>query len=225
MTHYYKSGTDENCTLNMVPFFKDLGETEKVTAYIWNKSCPKGGVTHKTLVSINNNLSMSKCWEKVQDWEVSVEYTICHPDGDITVSDTKCQDNPNMVRKTGKIHWNGVCKPDESCQLRIERWDNAPFVSNIAMNVTVYSYVRIKNTKTFVYRTANSSWRYILCVTWEGRTKEEAESSEKKYDVSVESDKSSVCTRDPRYTSASFFEKIIDVVSISKDRQVLNMSA
>jgi len=225
MTYYYKSGTDENCTLNMVPFFKDLGDDEKVTAYIWNNSFPTGGVSHKTLVDINNHLSASKCWESVKDWEVSVEYNICHPDGDITVSDTKDQDDPKMIRKTGKVHWNGVCNPDESCMLRIVRWDNIPFINQISMNVTSYSFVRIKNTKTFVYRTARSSWIYSLCVIWEGKTKEEAEGSEKRYEVSVESGNSNVCTRDPRYTSASFFEKILDVVSISRDRQVLNMQS
>jgi len=224
MVFYYKNGKDENCTLQMVPFFKDLSKQEKVTAYIWNNSSPTGGVEHKTLVDINNHLSTSNCWENVEDWIVSVEYTILHPEGDFTVSDTKCQDNPNMVRKLGLMHWNGGCKPDDSFNLRVIRCNNIPITSNKGINMKMYSFVRIKNTKTFTYRTGRSSWKYKLCVIWEGETKTEAENSEKRYEVCVESDNSEVCTSDPRYTSASFFEKILDVVSVSRDRQTLIMN-
>jgi len=220
MTYYYKNGGDENCTSNMVPFFKDLVPEEKVTAYIWNKdeSC-RGGVTHETLVSINNHLSAAKCWKEVIDWDVSVEYTISHPEGDLTVSDNKIRDSPSMVRETGKIHWNGACSPDESRMVKVVRSRSDKLECHGNINITLFSFVRIKNSKIFVYRTARSSWKYKLCVIWEGTTKEMAEKSEKRYEVSVESDVSDVCNLDPKYTSASFFEKMLDVASISSEKR------
>ena len=225
MTYYYKNGGDENCTSNMVPFFKDLASDQKVTAYIWdNEESSKGGVSHETLVRINNNLSTAKCWKTVIDWDVSVEYTISHPKGDITVSDNKLQDSPSMIRETEVIHWNGTCQPEESSRVKVVRSNCEKLEGHGNINVTLYSFVRIKNSKTFIYRTARSSWKYKLCVIWEGTTKENAEKSEKRYEISVESDVSDICKIDPKYTSASFFEKILDVASISSEkRQLLHM--
>lgn len=84
----------------MVPFFQDLAPEKYVSAQIWERDCVNGGISYETLACVNNNLSMSTCWADTQDWEVSVEYTVPHPKGDIiTVSDTKTLNNASMGRK------------------------------------------------------------------------------------------------------------------------------
>lgn len=206
----------------MAPFFKDLASDEYVTAQIWEKDYVNGGISYETLACVNNNLSMSKCWASIQDWEVSVEYIVPHPQGDITVSDTKTLDKASMNRKTVALQWNGVCFPDSSTKLCVSRVNNAGFEHNTQHNMR-FSFVRIRNTKTFFYRTQRSSWRYKLCVVWEGETKDRAESSDRRYELLVETNDSDVARLDPNYTVASFFEKIIDVVSINKKRQTVHM--
>lgn len=220
--NYYTNARDENCTLKMVPFFEDLSPDESVSAQIWEKGYPNGGVSHETLVCVNNNLSMSKCWASIQDWEVSVEYTISHPQGDIIVSDTKTLDNASMNRKTVALQWNGECYPDSSTNLYVSRKNTTVFEHNMQDNMR-FSFVRIRNTKTFFYRTQRSSWRYRLCVVWEGETKDIAEGSDRRFELLVETDDSDVARLDPNYTVASFFEKIIDVVSIHGKRQTIYM--
>lgn len=220
--HYYRNAREENCTLKMAPFFKDLDSDEYVSAQIWENGCVNGGISYETLACANNNLSMSNCWHSVKDWEVSVEYTVPHPKGDITVSDTKTLDSASMTRRATSLQWKGSFSPDSYTRLHVSRNRNSLFENNMQSNMK-FAFVRIRNTKTFVYRTQRSSWRYRLCVVWEGETKHRAETSDRRYELLVETDDSDVASMDPKYTTASFFEKILDVVSISGKRKSVHM--
>lgn len=221
--HYYRNAREENCTLKMSPFFRDLASHEYVSAQIYEGDFPNGGISYETLAQVNNNLSSSKCWSDIRDWEESVEYTVAHPEGDITVSDTKTLNNASMGRRTVDLQWNGTCYPDTRTRLYVSRRKNVVLENNMLVDNMRFSFMRIKNTKTFFYRTPRSSWRYKLCVVWEGETKAVAEKSNRRYELYVETNDSETARVDPKYATASFFEKILDVVSISGRRQVVRM--
>ena len=80
------------------------------------------------------------------------------------------------------------------------------------------------NTKKFFYETERSSWIFKLVVSWYGKTKKDAESSQKKYFVYIESNGESKSSSNPEYTSASFLEKIIDLISLDGKRKTLSFS-
>jgi len=84
------------------------------------------------------------------------------------------------------------------------------------------SFVKITKSKIFTYSTKNSSWKYKLCISWEGINKEEAELSEKKYYITIETDDTTKASKNVRYTIISFLEKILDMEFIRSNRKVIH---
>ena len=87
--------------------------------------------------------------------------------------------------------------------------------------MTKSSFVKITKSKIFTYSTKNSSWKYKLCISWEGINKEEAELSEKKYYVTIETDDTTKASKNVKYTIISFLEKILDMEFIRSNRKVI----
>ena len=171
------------------------------------------------MTNISNHLSSSRCWSSIQDWHVDVEYTIDHPSGDILVSDNKIKNLPSANRKESLCFWRGTFSGSKTV-IELERF-KLNKAECVYSNMTKSSFVKITKSKIFTYSTKNSSWVYKLCISWEGINKEEAELSEKKYYVTIETDDNKRASRNVRYTIISFLEKILDMEFIRSNRKVI----
>ena len=211
MSSHYRNARDETSISRMVSFFTDMTHEESVHAKIYDPTVSNKGVSHETLSRVNNQLSGASCWSKVSDWDMSVEYTVQHPDCEILISDSKSCDNASILKKNSILEWGATC--DDNCMVKVER-EKRVECPHISMNVTRFSNVKVRNTKIFQYEKPMSSWIYRLCVSWEGKTLEDAKNSGKTYELSIESGSSIKARKDPKYTSASFMEKILDVSSV-----------
>jgi len=216
---YYKSSDDQNCIPKMSEFFTEMDGDECVVAN-FNGINGERGVTKEKMTNISNHLSSSRCWSSVEDWKVDVEYTIDHPLGNIVVSDNKLKNIPSAIRKESVKTLNASFPGSETC-IEFER-----FKRNKAecayTNMTKSSFVKITKSKCFVYSTKNSSWIYKLSISWEGVNKEEAEVSEKKYYVTIETNDTNKASFNSGYTSVSFLEKVLDVEFINVGRKLIN---
>ena len=209
---YYKTSTDENSIGSISKMFDGLDGEDFVIAHVGG---PSGGITHDSMTKINNHLSASKCWAAVEDWAVEVEYTICHQDGDVIVSDNKNTNDPIVRRMQKTIDCVARCNNGVT-EVGMERWSKTtPKYADF--NMKKCSFVKIKRTKKFKYSTGRSSWIYTLGVKWEGITKEDAELEDKQFYVSIESGDNKVSSSNIMYTAVSFMEKILDIASIGED--------
>ena len=169
------------------------------------------GLSFEYMTRVHCNLSSSKIWERHTDWTTEVEYTIPHPDGDVTAFDTSSSADARLWRKMSTLHFYAHCGP---FNVSLERFTEEP-LDKMDMNTSRFSFVKITNTKRFFYETKRSSWVFKLVVLWEGATKAETEKSEKKYLVYVESgSRMTQLSTDTEYTTASLLDKVIDMLSI-----------
>ena len=215
----YRNATDENCVGYISEFFKDLQSTETVSARILNSKCTS--LPYERVVEIFNHLDSSVSWKKVSDWEVEVEYTISHPEGDVVAVDTNTTRSATLTRRTVTKSCSGSCI-DSSFEISRVRYTH---IDQLDFNTSLYSSVRILKSKRFHYQTERSSWTFRVSLVWEGETKACAEKSNKKYLVFVETNDVKVATTNPRYTAASFLEKVIDVMSVSGKRRDLKVES
>ena len=216
---YYRNAEDSNCIPELDKFFNGLGENEYVVANFSNIE-GECGVNMEKMTNISNHLSSSKCWSSIQDWHVDVEYTIDHPSGDILVSDNKIKNLPSANRKESLCFWRGTFSGSKTV-IELERF-KLNKAECVYSNMTKSSFVKITKSKIFTYSTKNSSWKYKLCISWEGINKEEAELSEKKYYVTIETDDITKASKNVRYTIISFLEKILDIEFIRSNRKVIH---
>lgn len=219
VNHYYTNHTDENSIEKIVLFFECLEPCGELVIATFHKNGMEG-LDVETVTKIGNYLSSATCWSSIEDWTVDVEYTINHPDGNIYVSDNKDKTNPSATRKDVSLLWNAAFSGREMT-VRLERRKEKE-TTCIDNNMTRCSFVRITRSKKFVYTSDNSSWIYKLCISWEGKSKEEAESSPKKYYVTIETSDTEKASRNVKYTSVSFLEKVLDMAFIQTDRKSMN---
>lgn len=211
---FYNNFSDETCVSLVSEMFKDLGHREKVSACL---AYDKGGVSYEGMLAIHNHLESSKIWRKTVPWVTEVEYTIPHPDGDITAFDSNSGGEAKLTRNSVVLQQTGSCKNWKISLTRIlaEPSDKMDF------NTTRWTWVKVKNTKKFYYETERSSWVFKLAVCWEGVTKEVAKAGDKKYLVYVESVGSDKTCSYPSYSAASFLDKILDIISLDGKRPAL----
>ncbi|ACH46777.1 unknown [Feldmannia species virus] len=213
MTLFYVSSENENCVGSVSKLFAALDREDKVSASLSERQCEDGeGVSMGSMTAIHHHLASSESWKEVLDWQTEVEYTIPHPAGEVTASDTASDGEAKIFREDRVSTLKALC--GDAWGAKICRVKHTPVVK-IDFNVTRFSSVKIMSTKSFVYETPRSCWRFKLIVFWEGESKDAAEKSPKKFRVLVESvrDKEQVGVN-VMYTAASFLEKILDIVSL-----------
>lgn len=210
MEKFYESSSNENCIAEVGSLFCNLGRDEKVCATL---SDGKDGVSIEKMKMIHHHLRSSNSWKDTLNWSTEVDYTIPHPEGDATASDTSSPGEEKLTRSVCIMCMNAVCS-NTAWRVRLERVLEKPF-AKIDFNVTRFSRVKIMKVKRFIYETPRSCWCFKLVVEWSGETKDIAEKSSRKYRIFVESlrDKKQV-TLNVNYTAASFLEKILDLVSL-----------
>lgn len=198
--------------------FNCLDNNEKVIASIQDPERP-GGISKESINDIHTHLQSSRIWKLKTKWMTEVEYTIPHPRGDVSAFDTNSDGDAKLSRKNIVSSFSASC---EDNLVRFERIKEEPSDS-MDFNTTRFSSVKIMNAKRFYYETERSCWVFRLVVSWEGDTKSEAERSPKKYFAYIETNGVSKASSNPMYTAASFLEKIIDVISVGRDRQMLTL--
>lgn len=237
---FYESMKKENCIYYLRSLFEPLCAEDKISACLGmgnteNQGPRKRkiesdteedgvpaikGLSFEVMTRIHGHLQSSDIWKKQTDWTTEVEYTIPHPDGDVSAFDTDSCGEAKLTRKKTIMEVSTVCGP---YSVNIEKFQELNS-DKMDMNTSRFSHVKIMSTKRFFYETQRSCWVFKLVVLWEGKTKIETEKAEKKYLVYVESGEriNTLCT-DPVYTTASLLEKIIDLLSIDNARRVLEI--
>jgi len=217
--YYYKSSKNENLIeQDFHTFFQDLQTRDKVISHI-----NEDGISHDSLVIINNHLSSSNCWANIIDWTVNVEYTIEHPEGDIIVSDNEHETDGKSFRREVINSFESDILPLKKDTLHVKRVSITK-IQELNYNSKRYKYVKISRNKKFMYHTSRSSFIFKLEIFWQGESKELAEASDPIYMFSLETDDSIRVSRDPKYSFVSFMEKCLDMVSLGKEcRQSLQI--
>lgn len=220
---FYKNCKEETCISDVSRLFESLGNKEKVSAslaYYGEAHQYPSGVSSSCMMKIHNYLDNSKIWEKTTPWTTEVEYTIPHPSGDVTAFDTNSGADAKLSRKSVVLDLTVGCATDENWRIFITRVSSEPS-DKMDFNTTRFSWVKVMNIKRFYYETNKSSWVFKLVVSWEGVTKEEANAGVKKYFVYVETNDVSKTFSSPPYSTASFLDKILDIISLDGSRQTL----
>ena len=220
---FYKNCKEETCVSDVSRLFKSLGNREKVSAslaYFGGEHQYPCGVSSSCMMKIHNYLDNSKIWQKTTPWTTEVEYTIPHPSGDVTAFDTNSGADAKLSRKSVVLNLTGGCATDENWRIFITRVSSEPS-DKMDFNATRFSWVKVMNIKRFYYETNKSSWVFKLVVSWEGVTKEEAKAGVKRYFVYVETNDVSKTFSSPSYSTASFLDKILDIISLDGSRHTL----
>lgn len=216
---HYKNGSDENSVPFVSRLFQNMGKTDRVTASLRDSDVQEG-VSAGSMSSIHTHLQSANIWRRSIRWTTEVEYTIPHPDGDVTAFDTNSGGDAKLTRNKVELEFVGCCAYRPTSSVVFRRTSETPS-NNMDFNTTRFSSVRIMNAKRFYYETERSSWVFNLVVAWEGNTKQDAEESLKKYYVYVETVDNRKTTSNPKYSAASFMEKTLDVLSVEGKRQVI----
>ena len=204
---YYRNATDNNCVESLQQFFDGLQPMECVTVgFSQGSSFSDRGVGREFITLVNAKLSSSEAMKSSGDFVTEVHYTIPFESGDITASASNNGKKVSFVQKTDTASISGRSSKDIA--FRIQRSKKTP-VKGIDFNIT-YKWVRTESKKVFEYRSANSAWDFVLMSIWEGKTKEEAESSTVRYEIEIRSVHSKT---DTKYQVFSVLEKILDVSS------------
>lgn len=221
---FYKNCKEETCVSDVSQLFQSLGNREKVSASLayfgGGEDQYPCGISSSCMMGIHNYLDGSNIWEKKTPWATEVEYTIPHPNGDVTAFDTNSGADAKLSRKSVVLSLTGSCATDENWRIFITRVSSEPS-DKMNFNATRFSWVKVMNIKRFYYETKSSSWVFKLVVSWEGVTKEEAKAGVKKYFVYVETNDVSKTFPSPSYSSASFLDKILDIISLNGSRHIL----
>lgn len=214
---FYRSPKEQDSLSEISKLFYELSSSEKIIGTINEKGIT--GVSHDKLIHINNHLSSSNCWSNVQDWTVYVKYTIKHPDGDVFISDNISNTESNISREDEVLNYDayfsgGILKLYRLCS-------NKPPKGRF--NTKKYTNVRVSRVKTFSYCTERSSFLFKLEIVWNGKSKEDASSSEPRFIFSLETDDYIKSSKNSMYSAVSFIEKCLDIVSLGTNlRQTLD---
>lgn len=211
---FYKTATIQNCIDETRDLFTDITSETIVEG--------KFEVDFEGMVEVHNHMNSSTTWKHVSQWNSGIYYTIDHPDGDIIASDlNRGEDTEVFKQELERMYWGST--GDKSIHFTISRHKKKPLGSSLdSIYIKNCKWVKIESKKSFEYVSARSSWIFNLAVVWEGRTKKEAESSPKKYIVTLSPGSNSVKSSNPGYTAASFMEKLMDsLFKTSKNRHIM----
>ena len=212
---YYRNASSETAVEHVKTLFEGLSVVDKVYA--------EYEVDEEYMISLHNHMNSGSTWLSISGWDSSVGYTIRHPEGDITVSDKNRGEDTSIFRDIDVIEIQGM-RSDATGRFSIfkKRRDLLDVSGTPCHYSSAYTWVKIESTKVFKYASERASWDFSLSVSWEGKSKEEAESSDKKYFVKISMASIEKASRDPRYTAASFMEKIMDTLfQASRDRHIV----
>lgn len=230
--NFYKSLREENCVGQVSKLFDDLKNTERVSAFLTitaqgnsvQAGPPGSHAPAEHMTHIHNHLDSSKIWKQILPWATEVEYTIPHPNGDITAFDTNSGGEAKVSRNSTIESFSATttdAKDSTPWRIGFTRTLFEP-TPKTDFNASRFSRVKIINTKRFFYETERSSWIFKLVVSWEGATKEEAKENGKTYSVFVETNDTTKASIHPLHSTASFLEKVLDIVSLEGRRQILD---
>lgn len=201
---FYKNATTENSVGIVRTLFENLFPTSVV--YVEYELESEG------MITLHNHMNSSSTWESVTQWDSGVQYSVNHPDGEITISDKNRGRDTRLFRERQSGKMNGMTSGGD-VRFTIYRKDVEPLdFSTTSCHSSMYTWVKIESKKTYYYVSGNSSWEFGLSVVWEGKTKEEAEASEKRYLITISMGSIDKAKRDPGYTAASFMEKLMDTL-------------
>lgn len=201
---FYKNARSENCIRETRTLFEDISNTSDVYARYQMDS--------EGMISLHNHMNSSTTWKSISQWDSGIQYTVSHPDGDITMYDKNRGENTSIFIKRNVYKFKGTTH-GKDVDFSIFRDENYPLdFTFTSCHSSRYIWVRIESTKTFEYVSERASWVFNLSVIWEGETKDIAESSDKKYFITISMSSIDKASRDPSYTAASFMEKIMDTL-------------
>lgn len=211
---FYKNATSENSVKHVQCIFENLDSDKHV--------CAVYEMTEGDMINLHNHMNSASIWKSVSQWDSGIMYTIDHPDGHIIMFDRNRGEKTSIYRESVQKSFNGV-KNSSDINFSVTRTHRDPInMEKTPCNSSTYIWVRIESRKTFKYESERASWDFSLSVVWEGRTKEAAESSEKKYIAEVSMASVDKASRDPGYTTASFMEKLMDMLfQKSRDRRIV----
>lgn len=211
---FYKTATIENSVCFTRTLFENLCSTSSVYA--------EYELEADGMIALHNHMNSSSTWESVSQWDSGIQYSVNHPDGEITLSDRNRGLDTRISRERTVDKINGMTAGGDM-RFTIYRKEIVPLdFSTTSCHSSMYTWVRIESKKTYCYVSGRSSWEFGLSVVWEGKTKDDAESSEKRYVITVSMGSVDKAKRDPGYTAASFTEKIMDTLfQRSPDRHVV----
>lgn len=211
---FYKTATTENSVRSVRTLFENMVSTSIVYA--------EYELDADGLVALHNHMNSSSTWESVSQWDSGVQYSVNHPEGDITLSDMNRGLDTRIFRERVVDKMNGMTARGD-LRFTVYKKEIEPLdFSLTSCHSSMYTWVRIESKKTYCYVSGRSSWEFGLSVVWEGKTKEDAEASEKRHIITVSMGSIDKATRDPGYTAASFMEKIMDVLfQRSPDRHIV----
>ena len=211
---FYKNATIENCIDKTKGLFTDTTSNTIVEG--------KFEVDLEGMIQLHNHMNSSTKWKKVSQWDSGIYYTIDHPNGNITASDLNRGEDTEVFRQELEIMYWGITG-DKTKRFTVSRHNKKPIGSSLeSIYITNCTWVKIESKKSFEYESERSSWNFNLSVVWEGKTKDEAEKSHKKYIVTVCPGTKSLNSSNSRYTTASFMEKLMDVLfKTSTNRHIM----
>lgn len=211
---FYKNATTENSVGILRTLFENLSPSSGVYAEYELES--------DGMVALHNHMNSSSTWESVTKWDSGVKYSVNHPSGEITISDKNRGLDTRIFRESQVVKMNGMTSRGD-IRFSIYRKDIEPLdFSTTSCHSSMYTWVRIESKKTYSYVSGRSSWDFALTVLWEGKTKKEAESSERRYIITISMGSIEKAKTDPGYTAASFMEKLMDTLfQRSMDRHIV----
>ncbi|CAM9101569.1 unnamed protein product [Ectocarpus sp. 8 AP-2014] len=205
--YYYRGARDENSVARASSLFENIQDIQGSIGV-------RGEflTDHSSFITIHNHMKSSNHWKSVSQWDTGVEYTIQHPAGDIVVSDTNRGQKTVVFRQDvlQTVRGSTACKLIDFTvkKYRTEELD----CTSRRYHDSTYTSVKIKSEKVFVHESPRSSWNFHLAVVWQGDTKKKAESDPPRYSVAVSMGSVEKASNDAMYTTASFLEKLMDVM-------------
>lgn len=211
---FYKNATTENSVAVVRTLFENLSLTSDVYAEYELES--------EGMITLHNHMNSSSTWDSVTQWDSGVQYSVNHPNGEISLSDKNRGLDTRIFRERQVGKMNGMTSRGD-VRFTIYRKEIEPLdFSTTSCHSSMYTWVKIESKKTYSYVSGNSSWDFALSVLWEGKTKEEAEASEKRYVITISMGSIEKAKRDTGYTAASFMEKLMDTLfQRSQDRHIV----
>ena len=201
---FYKNASDENAIKYMRCLFENLDSTHSVYALY--------ELNEEGMIALHNHMNSATIWDPVPKWDSGIRYTINHPDGEIKISDTNRGETTEIYRESVLNEFKGQTSGGDVA-FSVFRTTREPVDFSVtSCHASRYTWVEIESRKTFKYTSERASWDFNLSVAWEGRTKEAAEASKKRYLVNVSMASIDRASRDPGYTTASFIEKLMDTL-------------
>lgn len=203
-TMFYKNANEENSVQYAKTFFENITSVDDVFAEYETDSVG--------MMELHNHMNSSSTWKSISGWESGIHYIIDHPEGDITLTDLNRGQNTSIYRETVSKRMDGT-SVDKSTPFYILRTQSIPLDFSVtSCHSSRYKWVTIESKKKFKYESDRASWVFHLTVIWEGKTREEASNSEKKYVIGVSMGSIDKASRDPVYTAASFMEKLLYIL-------------